>query len=239
MTSVRDRRPSGRTCRSAPRAEARGRSACSTCSALSTGVSTRVRMQKVAVGWSPNWAFSRMFPSSSSRPSAMLATIPGRSGQASVRMWTATSVLVEASSTVSVPSSVVDPARVPLHPGEVMTSHPLLVMLASFDRGEGPMAAEMSRQRAERIKTEYRQGPSGWADWIIFAAVMLIIVGVLNAIHGFVAIVNDEWVVWTNRADLYLDLTTWGWVHIAIGIALVLTGLGVLKGNVLARTIAV
>jgi hypothetical protein len=101
------------------------------------------------------------------------------------------------------------------------------------------MAAEMSRQRAERIKTEYRQGPSGWADWIIFAAVMLILVGVLNAIHGFVAIVNDEWVVWTNRADLYLDLTTWGWVHIAIGIALVLTGLGVLKGNVLARTIAV
>ena len=101
------------------------------------------------------------------------------------------------------------------------------------------MAAELSRQRAERIKSEYNQGSSNWGDWIIFAAVMLILVGALNAIHGLVAIVNDEWVVWTNRADLYLDLTTWGWVHIAIGLLLVLTGVGVLKGNVLARTIAV
>jgi hypothetical protein len=101
------------------------------------------------------------------------------------------------------------------------------------------MEAELSRQRAERIGTEYRQGPSGWADWIIFAAVMLILAGVLNAIQGLVAVLNDDWVVWTNRADIYLDLTAWGWAHLAVGLALVLTGLGVLSGNLLARTIAV
>ena len=55
----------------------------------SIGVSNRVRMQNVDVASSLNWAFSRMLASSPSRPSLMLATIPGRSGQARVRMWTA------------------------------------------------------------------------------------------------------------------------------------------------------
>jgi hypothetical protein len=45
--------------------------------------------------------------------------------------------------------------------------------------------------------------------------------------------------VWGNRAPLYLDLTPWGWVHLGIGVVLVLTGLGLLSGNILARTIAV
>lgn len=85
----------------------------------------------------------------------------------------------------------------------------------------------------------YREESSGWAGWIIFASVMMVLAGGLNAIHGLVAIFNDDWVVWGNRANLYLDLTTWGWVHLGIGVVLVLTGLGLLSGNILARTIAV
>jgi hypothetical protein len=67
----------------------------------------------------------------------------------------------------------------------------------------------------------------------------MILAGTMNAIHGFIAIVNDEWVVWGNRADVYLDLTTWGWVHLIIGIAVLLAGIGLLSGNVLARAVAV
>lgn len=84
----------------------------------------------------------------------------------------------------------------------------------------------------------YRE-PSGWVGWIYFASVMMILAGALNAMHGIVAIVNDEWVVWGNRADLYLDLTQWGWIHLGVGIALVLAGIGVLSGNILARAVAV
>jgi hypothetical protein len=80
---------------------------------------------------------------------------------------------------------------------------------------------------------------TGWVGWIYFAAVLMLLVGTLNAIHGIIAVVNDEWVVWTNRGDLYLDLTEWGWIHFGVGVAMVLAGLGVLTGNVLARAVAV
>lgn len=81
--------------------------------------------------------------------------------------------------------------------------------------------------------------PTGWTGWITFAAIMLIIGGGLNLLYGIIAAVNDEWVVWTNRADVYLDLTEWGWAHIVLGTIVLLTGIGLLSGNILARTVAV
>jgi hypothetical protein len=75
--------------------------------------------------------------------------------------------------------------------------------------------------------------------WIAFAGVMMLIGGVLNAVYGFVAVFNDEWVVFSNRNALLIDLTGWGWVHVVIGVVLFLAGIGVFSGNVLARTIGV
>ena len=80
---------------------------------------------------------------------------------------------------------------------------------------------------------------TGWIGWSFFAATMMIIGGSLNAINGLVAVLNDDWVVWTNRSSVYLDLTSWGWVHIVAGALVVLAGFGVLSGNVLARTVGV
>ncbi|HLM29594.1 MAG TPA: hypothetical protein VK360_06695 [Acidimicrobiales bacterium] len=99
------------------------------------------------------------------------------------------------------------------------------------------MATEMTREQAGS-REAYRDR-TGWVGWIFFAAVLMILAGIMNAIYGFVAIVNDDWVVWGNRADLYIDLTTWGWVHLIIGIVVLLAGIGLLSGNVLARAVAV
>jgi hypothetical protein len=104
------------------------------------------------------------------------------------------------------------------------------------DISRDPTAGSSARPAAEG---EFYEQPSGWGGWIIFASVMLVIGGALNAMHGLVAIFNDEWVVWGNRANLYLDLTTWGWIHVAVGIVVVLAGFGLLTGNVLARALAV
>jgi hypothetical protein len=80
---------------------------------------------------------------------------------------------------------------------------------------------------------------TGWTGWVGFAGVMMIIGGLLNAVYGLVAVVNDEWVVWTNRAAVYLDLTQWGWLHLVLGLAVALAGVGVFSGNVLARTVGI
>jgi hypothetical protein len=101
------------------------------------------------------------------------------------------------------------------------------------------MASEIAHEPTTSVDGEFREASSGWVGWIIFAAVMLMLGGALNAMQGLVAIINDDWVVWGNRADIYLDLTAWGWVHLVVGILVVVAGLGVLSGNVLARTVAV
>ena len=80
---------------------------------------------------------------------------------------------------------------------------------------------------------------TGWVGWIFFAGTMMVIGGILNAIYGLVAIFNDDWVVWQNRTAVLLDLTGWGWIHLVIGIVLILAGIGVFSGNILARTIGV
>ena len=53
---------------------------------------------------------------------------------------------------------------------------------------------------------EYAE-PTGWVGWIVFAAIMMVVSGSLNMIYGFVAAVNDEYVVFGNHANVYLDVS--------------------------------
>ncbi len=84
-------------------------------------------------------------------------------------------------------------------------------------------------------RTSDRPEVSGWAGWVAFGGIMMIIIGALNAIYGAVAIFNDDWAVWSNRAIVYLDLTQWGWVHLAVGGLVMIAGFGVLSGNGVGR----
>ena len=85
----------------------------------------------------------------------------------------------------------------------------------------------------------YETEQSGWTAWIAFAGIMMIIGGSLNALYGLIAVVNDEWVVWANSASLYLDISQWGAVHLVLGLVVLLSGIGVFSGNILARTVGV
>jgi len=80
---------------------------------------------------------------------------------------------------------------------------------------------------------------TGWGGWIFFAGFVMLLAGSLNAVYGLVALFNDEWVVWGNRGSVFLDITQWGWVHLILGIIIVLAGIGIMSGNLLARIIAV
>jgi len=82
--------------------------------------------------------------------------------------------------------------------------------------------------------------PSGWAiGWALFAAVVLITVGCFQVIAGIAAVAEDEVLVKGQEYFLQLDVTQWGWVHLILGAILILSGLGIMTGNVVARTVGV
>lgn len=81
---------------------------------------------------------------------------------------------------------------------------------------------------------------TGWFGWIVFAATMLVITGVFQAIQGFVALFKDTYyVVGSSGLTVQVDYTTWGWTHLAFGAALLATGLGLFAGQTWARVAGV
>ena len=81
---------------------------------------------------------------------------------------------------------------------------------------------------------------SGWAGWVIFAAIMLMLLGFFQAIEGLVALFKkDYFLVGSNGLVVNVDYTTWGWVHLILGILAVLAGAGLLTGNIVARSLGV
>ena len=81
---------------------------------------------------------------------------------------------------------------------------------------------------------------SGWAaGYAAFAGVLLVIVGFAQAFTGLVAILNDEFFVSGPKWTFKFDVTTWGWIHLILGIVIILSGFGIFTGNVAARTVGV
>jgi hypothetical protein len=81
---------------------------------------------------------------------------------------------------------------------------------------------------------------SGWAvGWMMWAAVWMWILGFFHALAGFAAIVEDEIFVATPDYIYRLDVTTWGWIHLILGIVVLLAGFIVFNGAVWARTVGV
>lgn len=78
--------------------------------------------------------------------------------------------------------------------------------------------------------------PSPWATGLaLFAGVMMIVAGVYQVFGGIAALVHDEVYVTTPDYVYSMDLTGWGWIHLVLGILLVLVGVGVMSGQKWAR----
>jgi hypothetical protein len=73
----------------------------------------------------------------------------------------------------------------------------------------------------------------------VSAAVILILAGVLHAMQGVVGLANNEFYVTTQNWIFKFDATTWGWVHILVGLIAIGTGIGLFYGAVWARTVGV
>jgi hypothetical protein len=78
--------------------------------------------------------------------------------------------------------------------------------------------------------------PSGWA---FFAGILLFMIGVFNIIWGLTALFNDEALTVGEQGLIVWDFTTWGWIHLILGIVLICTGLGLFAGREWARWTAI
>jgi hypothetical protein len=86
----------------------------------------------------------------------------------------------------------------------------------------------------------HRDRSVGWVVGLsLFAGVMMIITGVLNAMEGIVALARNEVYVATPRYLFAFDLTTWGWIQLILGIIVVVAGVGVITGQLWGRVVGI
>src|ERR671911_837713 len=84
------------------------------------------------------------------------------------------------------------------------------------------------------------QTTSGWAvGFILFAAIMMIMVGIWQALQGLIAIFENEFYVATRNYLFEFDATTWGWIHLILGLVVAFAGYGLLSGKTWARAVAI
>ena len=82
--------------------------------------------------------------------------------------------------------------------------------------------------------------PSGWAiGWTAFAGITMILQGVWWLISGLIAIIDDEFYVITQNWILEFDTSTWGWIHLIVGIIVLVAGFGLFTAKTWARTVGV
>ena len=84
------------------------------------------------------------------------------------------------------------------------------------------------------------QAPTGWVGWLVFAGVMMILVGAFQAIDGLIALFNDDlYVVRPDGLVVNVDYTAWGWTHLLLGVVLIAAGYAVFSGKIWGRTLGV
>lgn len=80
---------------------------------------------------------------------------------------------------------------------------------------------------------------TGWVGWAYFAGIMMCIVGIFQAIAGFVALLSPTYYLVGERALVTFNYTTWGWIHLVLGLVLVVAGSSVMRGGLFGRVIGV
>jgi len=75
--------------------------------------------------------------------------------------------------------------------------------------------------------------------FIYFASLMMILIGFFDVIQGLAAIIKQSWAVVSPNYAFKLNVATWGWINLILGLIILLAGFGLWSGAVWARTVGV
>jgi hypothetical protein len=99
-----------------------------------------------------------------------------------------------------------------------------------------------TKERMEVSSYQAKPEPeiSGWAiGGVTFAAVIMVLLGIFQAFAGLAAILEDEFFVVGANYVYDLDVTAWGWIHLAVGVLVGLSGLYLFAGRLWAGVVAI
>ncbi|MEV4870017.1 hypothetical protein [Streptomyces syringium] len=77
------------------------------------------------------------------------------------------------------------------------------------------------------------------SGWTAFAAILMVFGGLMAIFQGISAIAKDNVFVATRDYAFQFSLTGWGWVHLILGIVVMLAGFALFKGAMWARVTGV
>ncbi|HEY9335277.1 MAG TPA: hypothetical protein VIQ79_12670, partial [Kribbella sp.] len=76
-----------------------------------------------------------------------------------------------------------------------------------------------------------KRAPGAMAGLVVFAGVMLVVIGLVNVFEGFVALIKDERLVIAPDKLIVVDVTGWGWFLLISGLVLLAVGCGLLAAQ--------
>ncbi|WP_055492214.1 hypothetical protein [Streptomyces sp. TP-A0356] len=93
-------------------------------------------------------------------------------------------------------------------------------------------------QQTARTTTHSKQ--TAWVNGgTVFAGVLMLVGGVIGVLNGIAGIVTRGIYIPVGNYVYEFNLTTWGWIHLVVGVLVAITGWGVLQGRDWARGVGV
>ena len=86
----------------------------------------------------------------------------------------------------------------------------------------------------------YGSDTDDWSGWISFAGIMMILLGAFQIVEGLVGLLRpDYYLVGSGGLVVSASYTSWGWVHLLLGVFVLAAGFGVMAGKTWARVVGI
>ena len=96
------------------------------------------------------------------------------------------------------------------------------------------------RAAAQNAPQQARRSRSGFASGMtVFAALVAMLAGSFQVVAGLVALFNSDFYVVTRKWTFEFDVTAWGWIHLILGVVLMVAAVAVLRGTLWARVVLI
>jgi hypothetical protein len=99
-----------------------------------------------------------------------------------------------------------------------------------------PDVGRQEAARTSRSADGAYDEPGG--GWLLFAGIMLMLVGVLNVIWGIAAIGNSSFFI-NDSKYIISNLNAWGWITLILGVVQILAAFSIWAGNQFGRWVGI